>query len=95
MKPKTKRILYHIKEHIIIIIVFIALDTLQSFLFNTSPVIHERTCQCNNAGILYIDQGIFIEHYVYIDGSAKNYLAGTLHLYSNKLNSKDLFQFLK
>lgn len=57
---------------VIILVIFsiILLDTIQSKIFNNSPIIHIRKYYYNNK-INFIDKGILVYHYEYINGNSK------------------------
>ena len=76
-----KKIIKKILIVIAIIISVILLDTLQSKLFNNSPIIRMRQYYIGDGPIYYIDEGILTRHYVYENGNHKTVYRWTTILY--------------
>ena len=65
---------------IIIVILFflILIDSIQAKIFNSSPIIHVRKYYKGKGEVDYIDKGILVGYYKYIDGSSR-----TIFLWEN------------
>lgn len=59
-----KKSLKIIIPFIIILILFILLDTLQAIIFNNAPLLKTRK-NYNDSTIIYVDKGIIVNHYYY------------------------------
>lgn len=68
---------------IIIVILFslILIDSIQAKIFNSSPIIHVRKYYNGKGEVDYIDKGILVGYYKYIDGSGR-----TIFLWENTTN---------
>lgn len=63
MKKSLKKFLIVICIIIGVLVLFIAIDTIQAIIFNNSPWLHKREYTCRYSTTYYIDKGIFVNHF--------------------------------
>lgn len=69
MKEEKLKVL---KFDLIMLGVFIVLDSVQALIFNNRPLLSDKFCACDYVNINYIDKGVLVHHYVYTNGDEKS-----------------------